>query len=77
MSAEEFKKLVELADATEDGKISRHELHKALRSAAVNFAGLRAWIAMRHIDTNGNRVIDGDQEFKSLIEYAKKQWNVR
>ncbi|URE23724.1 hypothetical protein MUK42_33487 [Musa troglodytarum] len=62
-----------VADANNNGVISRGEIRKVLEDRHFHFKRIRVHFAMKNADLNGNGVIDGEEEKKKLLEYAKKK----
>ncbi|KAJ0818790.1 putative EF-hand domain-containing protein [Helianthus annuus] len=61
-------------DTNGDGKLSHKELKVGLKSFGLRFAGVRAWRAIRHVDSNGDGMMDED-EIDELTKYASK-WKI-
>ncbi|KAF3339476.1 polcalcin Cyn d 7-like protein [Carex littledalei] len=76
MTREEFDKWLDAVDSNRDGKITQEELYAALKVLGLHLKTLKAWIAIKAIDRNHNKVIDGNAERELLIDYAAKHWDI-
>ena len=72
ITVQEFKEWLKQFDTDRDGRIGRKELREAIRRRGARFAGLRARLAVRRADKNGNGVVD-EGEVEHLIELAERE----
>ncbi|KAF5193951.1 Calmodulin [Thalictrum thalictroides] len=75
MTEEEFKKWLKQFDVDGDGRISKKELQKALRSLGMHFTAWKSGRGIRVADTNRNGFID-ENEIKDLVEFAKNKLGI-
>ncbi|KAF3339478.1 polcalcin Cyn d 7-like protein [Carex littledalei] len=76
MTREEFDKWLDDVDSNKDGMISQKELYAALKVLGLHMKTLKSWIAIKAVDRNRNKVIDGSVERKLLVDYAAKHWGI-
>ncbi|KAJ3705032.1 hypothetical protein LUZ61_008737 [Rhynchospora tenuis] len=76
MTPEEFDKWLDHIDSNGDGNISRKELHGALKELGLKWKTWKSWWAIKKVDLNHNKVIDGKTERKLLYDYAAKYWGI-
>ncbi|XP_010943034.1 polcalcin Cyn d 7 [Elaeis guineensis] len=76
MTVEEFKEWLKKFDTNKDGRISREELRKALRSVRVRFSGWKSSRGIRYADTDGDGFIE-DGEIDNLVEFAQKSLGLK
>ncbi|KAH7523613.1 hypothetical protein FEM48_Zijuj06G0030500 [Ziziphus jujuba var. spinosa] len=68
---EQLKTIFLQHDVDNDGRLSREELTKAFKFLGSSFPGWRAIRCLRHVDSNGDGVINLD-EVAQVVAYAKK-----
>ncbi|KAG1342226.1 polcalcin Phl p 7 [Cocos nucifera] len=71
ITVDEFKEWLKKFDTNKDGRISREELRKAIRSVRGRFSGWKSSRGLRHADTDGDGFIE-DGEIDNLVEFAQK-----
>jgi len=71
MTVEEFKEWLKKFDTDGDGRISKDELRKAIRSRGERFSGWKSGHGIRKADANRNGAID-DVEIANLVTFAQK-----
>lgn len=76
MTVKKFTEWLEGLDGNGDGVISRSELEKGIKGLGLWFSKYKTKQAMAAADFNDNGIIDTDEEFKQLIEYAQKHWGL-
>lgn len=76
MTTEEFKVWLKSFDTNKDGRISRDELRRAIRSIRVRFSGWKSKRGVQYADSNGDGFID-DDEIDNLVEYAQKNLGLK
>lgn len=76
MTVSQFTKWLDNLDGNGDGVISKAELEKAIKGMGLWFSSYKTKQAMAAADFNDNGIIDTDEEFKQLIEYAQKHWGL-
>ncbi|XVE94878.1 hypothetical protein REPUB_Repub02eG0047900 [Reevesia pubescens] len=59
-------------DANKDGLLSEKELKNAFASLGSRMPGVRAWLALKHADVNGDGYIS-QAEFDKLVKYTMKR----
>ncbi|KAH7523612.1 hypothetical protein FEM48_Zijuj06G0030400 [Ziziphus jujuba var. spinosa] len=69
---EQLKTIFLQHDVDNDGRLSREELTKAFKFLGSSFPGWRAIRCLRHVDSNGDGVINLD-EVAQVVAYAKKR----
>jgi calmodulin len=77
MTVEEFRAWLSQFDADRDGRISREELQRALRSLNVWLAWWKARDGMLAADTNGDGNVGGDGEVARLFAFAQRNLHVK
>ncbi|RRT79437.1 hypothetical protein B296_00009603 [Ensete ventricosum] len=76
MTVDEFKEWLKRFDADRDGRISREELKRAIRSIRGRFSGWKSKRGIRYSDADGNGFIDED-EFDNLVDFAQKSLGLK
>ncbi|RWW64182.1 hypothetical protein BHE74_00028595 [Ensete ventricosum] len=76
MTTEEFKVWLKSFDTNKDGRISRDELRRAIRSIRVRFSGWKSKRGVEYADSNGDGFID-DGEIDNLLEFAQKSLGLK
>ncbi|XP_008777302.1 polcalcin Phl p 7-like [Phoenix dactylifera] len=76
MTVEEFKEWLKRFDTNKDGRISRDELRRAIRSVRGRFSGWKSNRGIRHADTDGDGLLD-DGEIDNLVEFAQKSLGLK
>ncbi|KAK4768630.1 hypothetical protein SAY87_003771 [Trapa incisa] len=76
MSLEQFKQWLKMYDSDRDGRISKAELSRAIRTAGGWFSRHKCNEAVGSADVNRNGFIDED-EIEELVEFARKRLRVR
>ncbi|KAH7652840.1 EF-hand-containing protein [Dioscorea alata] len=76
MSVEDFKKWLKTFDANNDGRISKEELQKAMRSVRVRFSTMKCGRGIRLADSDGDGYID-ENEMENLVEFAQTYMNLK
>ncbi|KAJ0974953.1 hypothetical protein J5N97_016918 [Dioscorea zingiberensis] len=76
MSVEDFKRWLKSFDADQDGRISKDELQKAMRSMRVRFCTMKSGRGVRLADSDGDGYID-DNEMENLVEFAKASMGLK
>ncbi|XP_072973229.1 uncharacterized protein [Typha angustifolia] len=76
MTVEEFKEWLKKFDMDKDGRISREELQRAIRSVRGRFSGWKSSRGIRQADADGDGYID-DNEIDNLVEFAQKRLGLR
>ncbi|PIA56439.1 hypothetical protein AQUCO_00700636v1 [Aquilegia coerulea] len=76
MTVEEFKNWLNQFDADKDGRISKEELHEAVRSLGVWFTSWKTRRGLLAADDNKNGYVD-EHEVDHLFAYAQKKLNVK
>ncbi|WOL06565.1 polcalcin Phl p 7 [Canna indica] len=71
VTVEEFKEWLKRFDMDKDGRISREELRRAIRSIHKHFSGWKSSRGIQYADTDGDGFI-GDNEIVNLVEFAQK-----
>ncbi|KAI3726685.1 hypothetical protein L1987_66485 [Smallanthus sonchifolius] len=71
LSENQIKNIFRELDTNGDGKLSWEELKVGLKRFGLRFACFKAWLALRHVDANGDGLI-GEDELDELIKYASK-----
>ena len=75
-TVEEFRAWLSQLDADGDGRISREELERALRSINLWFVWWKAREAVRAADANRNGAVDGD-EMGRLYAFVHKHLHLK
>ncbi|OAY66700.1 calmodulin-1-like [Ananas comosus] len=76
LTIEEFKEWLKKFDTDKDGRISRDELRKAIRSRGGRFTTWKSIRGIRQADTNRNGYID-DAEIENLVAFAQKNMGLK
>ncbi|KAJ0981493.1 hypothetical protein J5N97_009748 [Dioscorea zingiberensis] len=76
MSLEEFKEWIFKFDTDGDGRISKAELKRAIRSVRGRFSSWKTRRGIRLADSDGDGYID-ENEVENLIEFAKKNLGLK
>ncbi|KAJ6810816.1 polcalcin Cyn d 7-like [Iris pallida] len=76
MTVDEFKEWMRRFDTDADGRISRDELRRAIRSLGGRFSGWKSRNWIRQADSDGDGYID-DGEIDNLVEYARKSLGLK
>ncbi|KAG6498113.1 hypothetical protein ZIOFF_046022 [Zingiber officinale] len=76
MTVDEFKEWLKRFDADKDGRISRQELRRAIRSIDRRFTGWKAGRGIRFADTDGDGFIE-DDEIDKLVEFARNSLGLK
>ncbi|XP_074585566.1 putative calcium-binding protein CML18 [Curcuma longa] len=76
MTVDEFKEWLKRFDADKDGRISRQELRRAIRSIDRRFTGWKAARGIRFADTDGDGFIE-DDEVDKLVEFARNSLGLK
>uniref|UniRef100_A0A0E0DYT5 EF-hand domain-containing protein n=1 Tax=Oryza meridionalis TaxID=40149 RepID=A0A0E0DYT5_9ORYZ len=77
VTVEEFRAWLGQFDADGDGRISRDELQRALRSLNLWFAWWKARAGVRAADANRDGAVAGDDEVARLFAFAQRHLNVK
>ncbi|OVA15802.1 EF-hand domain [Macleaya cordata] len=77
MTKEEFKLWLKTFDTNGDGRISKQELRKAIRSVGGWFATCKSEHGVRSADANHDGYIDLETEIYNLLDFAKKHLGVK
>uniref|UniRef100_A0A0E0L998 EF-hand domain-containing protein n=1 Tax=Oryza punctata TaxID=4537 RepID=A0A0E0L998_ORYPU len=77
VTVEEFRAWLGQFDGDGDGRISREELQRALRSLNLWFAWWRARAGVRAADANRDGAVDGDDEVRRLFAFAQRHLHVK
>ncbi|EAZ00137.1 uncharacterized protein [Oryza sativa Japonica Group] len=77
VTVEEFRAWLGQFDADGDGRISRDELQRALRSLNLWFAWWKARAGVRAADANRDGAVAGDDEVATLFAFAQRHLNVK
>ncbi|EYU44390.1 hypothetical protein ABFS82_08G049000 [Erythranthe guttata] len=70
MTVDEFKNWLMKFDVDKDGRISRKELRRAVRSSGGLFSGWKSGRGMVEADADGSGFID-EQEIDCLLDFAE------
>lgn len=73
---EEFKNWLMRFDADGDGRISKDELRKAIRSTGLRFSWWKSTRGLQHADSNDNGFID-DEEIENLVSFAQRKLGLK
>ena len=77
MTLEQFKRWLKTSfDTNGDGRINKAELRRGVRHNGGLIASWRSGRAFKSADTNHDGFID-ENEFKNLVQFADKHFNVR
>ncbi|CAA6658878.1 unnamed protein product [Spirodela intermedia] len=76
LTLEEFKDWLKRFDTDKDGRISKQELRRAIRSLGGRYSGWKSGRGVRGADANGNGFID-DAEIENLISFAQRTLGLR
>ncbi|RWW33775.1 hypothetical protein GW17_00001490 [Ensete ventricosum] len=76
MTVEEFKEWLMKFDTDRDGRISREELKRAIRSIRGRFSGWKSHRGIRFADSDGSGFID-EAEMGNLVEFARKSLGLK
>ncbi|CAL9179066.1 unnamed protein product [Musa hybrid cultivar] len=76
MTVEEFKEWLMKFDTDRDGRISREELQRAIRSIRGRFSGWKSRRGIRYADSDGSGFID-EGEMDNLVEFAQTSLGLR
>lgn len=76
MTVEEFKVWLMRFDGDGDGRISKDELRKAIRSIGVRFSWWRSGRGIRRADSNSDGILD-DGEIDNLVSFAQKDLGLK
>lgn len=76
MTMDEFKEWLKRFDVDKDGRISREELQRAIRSVRGRFSGWKCGRGIRRADVDGNGYIEED-EIDNLVEFVQKRLGVK
>ncbi|THU49055.1 hypothetical protein C4D60_Mb06t05540 [Musa balbisiana] len=76
MTVDEFKEWLKRFDTDRDGRISREELKRAIRSIRGRFSGWKSKRGIKYSDADGNGFIDED-EFDNLVDFAQKSLGLK
>ncbi|KAG8094237.1 hypothetical protein GUJ93_ZPchr0012g21416 [Zizania palustris] len=81
VTVEEFRAWLGQFDADGDGRISREELQRALRSLNLSFAWWKARLGVRAADADRDGAVAvagaGDDEVGRLFAFARSHLNVK
>ncbi|KAM3037778.1 hypothetical protein ACUV84_020905 [Puccinellia chinampoensis] len=77
VTAEEFWAWLGQFDADHDGRISREELQRALRSLNLWFASWKAREGLRAADADRDGAVRGGEEAGRLFAFAQRQLGVK
>ncbi|CAL9092035.1 unnamed protein product [Musa acuminata var. zebrina] len=76
MTVDEFKEWLKRFDTDRDGRISREELKRAIRSIRGRFSGWKSKRGIKYSDADGNGFID-EGEFDNLVDFAQKSLGLK
>ncbi|KAH7679569.1 EF-hand-containing protein [Dioscorea alata] len=76
MSLEEFKEWLSKFDTDGDGRISKAELKKAIKSVQGRFSSWKSRQGIRLADSDGDGFID-ENEIENLVEFAKQNMGLK
>ncbi|XP_072952972.1 polcalcin Cyn d 7-like [Typha angustifolia] len=76
MTVDEFKEWLKRFDTDKDGRISREELQRAIRSIRGRFSGWKSRRGIRRADIDGDGFIDED-EIDNLVDFAQNSLGLR
>ncbi|XP_020241864.1 polcalcin Cyn d 7-like [Asparagus officinalis] len=71
MTVEEFKEWIKKFDINGDGRISKAELRRVIRSLGGRFSSWKSRRWIQQADSDGDGYIEED-EIDNLVEYAQK-----
>ncbi|KAF0887532.1 hypothetical protein E2562_002261 [Oryza meyeriana var. granulata] len=77
VTVEEFRAWLGQFDADGDGRISREELQRALRSLNLWFAWWKARAGVRAADANRDGAVGGDDEVGRLFAFAQSHLHAK
>lgn len=70
MTVDEFKNWLMKFDVNKDGRLSKKELRRAIRSSGGLFSGWKSSRGMMEADSDGSGYID-EEEIDSLLDFAE------
>ncbi|URE00409.1 hypothetical protein MUK42_19756 [Musa troglodytarum] len=76
MTVEEFKEWLMKFDTDRDGRISREELKRAIRSIRGRFSGWKSRRGISYADSDGSGFID-EGEMDNLVAFARKSLGLK
>lgn len=76
LTVEEFKNWLMRFDTDRDGRISKEELRRAIRSLGARYSGWKSGRGVRGADANGDGFLD-DAEIENLISFAQRSLGLK
>lgn len=76
MTVDEFKEWLKRFDLDKDGRISRQELQRMIKSIRGRFSGWKSSRGIRAADTDGDGYVSED-EIDNLIDFAQRSLGLK